>query len=516
MRAAARAGKAGRSGGPGARVPARRHGHRQRRARRKAGGPVPTGRVARTMQARYRGAAASGIMAAPRGGDERGRGDAGRGSTARGWGAVSLAPDLATRPFWCDDADYPDSGAGAPPASTDVLIVGAGYTGLAAARETARAGRSTLVLDAGPVGGGCSARNGGQVAFSFKPELEELAARHGADIARRVFREGFEAIAELRALATGPGVDCGWRDSGSFYAAHTRRHFEDLCRALEHQPAGFEQRVQVIEPAALASATGSTFYHGGFVYPDDAALHPLKLVGAYHARATAAGARVLGHCRVLSLTRERGGFRALTERGEVRARQVLLATNGYTGPLSPWHRRRVIPIGSYIIATEPLPRAQVERLLPAGRNLGDTRRVVVYVRPSPDGTRVLFGGRAAAAESDARACVPRLRAMLAEVFPELATVGVSHAWMGFVAYTFDTLPHLGGSDGLFHCMGYCGQGVPHAGYYGRRIGLQMTGAPEGATALDGLEFQTRPLYTGRPWFLPAAILGYRLRDRLGW
>jgi len=194
---------------------------------------------------------------------------------------------------------------------------------------------------------------------------------------------------------------------------------------------------------------------------------------------------------------------------------VLLATNAYTGPLSPWHRRRLIPIGSYIIATEPLEEAVVRRLIPRGRNVVDTRHVVVYFRPSPDGRRLLFGGRAAASERDVTRCVPRLIAMMTQIFPALATARVSRAWMGFVGFTFDTLPHLGSRDGLFYSMGYCGQGVPLATYYGRRIGLRMLDNPQGETAIEGLTFPTRPFYYGRPWFLPAAIATYRLRDALG-
>jgi len=219
---------------------------------------------------------------------------------------------------------------------------------------------------------------------------------------------------------------------------------------------------------------------------------------------------------VLGLDRTRDCFAVRTSRGTLRARQVLLATNGYTGALSPWHRRRVVPIGSYIVATEELDPALVRRLIPHARNVGDTRRVVIYLRPSPDGRRILFGGRAAAAEQDVTRCVPRLRQMMAQIFPELGAARISRAWMGFVGFTFDTLPHLGGDRGLYYCMGYCGQGFPSATYYGRRVGLQMAGVAGGATALDGLAFPTRPLYYGRPWFLPAAILGYRLRDRLGW
>ena len=429
---------------------------------------------------------------------------------------MSLAPDYAPTPLWADDVAYPAGAQAALPPAADVVVVGAGYTGLSAARETALAGRSTLVLDSGPIGGGCSSRNGGQIAFSLKPDFGALVRLHGPATAARLYREGFDAIAELRTLAREPGVDVDWRDVGCFFGAHTRRQFERLARAVDAQPAGFEVPIRVIEPAGLAAETGSRLYHGGFVYPEDAALHPLKLVTELYARAHNAGAVVHGECAVSAIERVGAGFLVHAAKGVVRARQVLVATNGYTGTLSPWHRRRVIPIGSYIIATEPLDPTLVARLLPHGRNLVDTRHVVMYVRPSPDGRRVVFGGRAAAAESDATSCVPRLKAMLTELFPELAAVRISRAWMGFVAYTFDTLPHLGQHAGLFFCMGYCGQGVPLATYYGRRIGLKMLGAAEGATALDGLEFPTRPFYTGRPWFLPGAIMAYRLRDALGW
>jgi glycine/D-amino acid oxidase-like deaminating enzyme len=429
---------------------------------------------------------------------------------------VSLAPDYAARSLWSDDASYPQGSRGPLPARADVVIVGAGYTGLAAARETARAGRSTLLFDAGPIGGGCSSRNGGQVAFSIKPDFATLGRRHGADIATRLYREAFAAIAELREFAHLPGVDCDWRDSGCFFGAHTQRQFDNWKRAVDAQPPGFEVPVRVVPRGALAAETGSRLYAGGFVYPEDAAVHPLRLLNALYQRAIAAGAAAYADCAVLGLERASEGFSVRTAHGTVHAQQVLLATNGYTGALSPWHRRRIIPIGSYIIATEPLDPALVERLLPRGRNLVDTRHVVIYVRPSPDGRRVVFGGRAAATETDSTECVPRLKAMLTEVFPELQSAAISRSWMGFVGYTFDTLPHLGDDAGLFYCMGYCGQGVPLALYYGRRIGLKMVGDRDGATALDGIAFPTRPFYSGRPWFLPAAVLGYRLRDALGW
>jgi glycine/D-amino acid oxidase-like deaminating enzyme len=306
-----------------------------------------------------------------------------------------------------------------------------------------------------------------------------------------------------------------WRAAGCFYGAHTARHFDLLRRAVDEQPRGFEAAVRVVPRHEQATEIGSPFYHGGLVYEDDAAVHPLKLLNVLYDRATAAGAATHGGCAVVGLERTSEGYAVRTSQGTVRARQVLLATNGYTGALSPWHRRRIIPIGSYIIATEALDEALVRRLIPRGRNVVDTRHVVVYIRPSPDGRRILFGGRAAVSERDVTRCVPRLVAMMTEVFPDLATTRVSRAWMGFVGFTFDTLPHLGSRDELYYCMGYCGQGVPLSIFYGRRIGLRMAGDAAGRTAIEDVAFPARPFYYGRPWFLPPAIAALRLRDALG-
>jgi glycine/D-amino acid oxidase-like deaminating enzyme len=400
------------------------------------------------------------------------------------------------------------------PVSVDAVIIGGGYTGLAAARETAAASLSTLVIEAGAIGAGCSGRNGGQVAYSLKPSLAVLTRRHGRERALAICREGFEAIEYLRSLAARE-IDCDWRASGCFFGAHTPRHFRLMVRDAGIKTPGLEQRIEIVPRAEQRRVIGSDFYHGGCVYPDDASVDPMKLLTALLGRARACGAEVHENCRAESISRVGGGYEVSTTRGVIKARKVLIATNGYSGPLSPWHRRRVIPIGSYQICTEPLGRPRVASLIPDGRNIVDSRRVVVYFRPSPDGERIIFGGRAALAERDPLVCVPRLRKMLAEIFPELEAVKVDYAWVGWVAYTFDTMPHLGRHDDLYHCLGYCGQGVPLAPYLGMRIGQQMAGLAAGRTALDGLPFPARPYHFGRPWFLAPSIGVYRALDRLG-
>jgi glycine/D-amino acid oxidase-like deaminating enzyme len=422
--------------------------------------------------------------------------------------------EISTNPLWMQNSTLPPPSTEPLPSRVDVLVIGGGYTGLSAARETAAAGRSTLVLDAGEVGAGCSSRNGGQVAYSIKPSFNSLKARLGADRAFRICREGLDAVAYLRSMAK-LRLDCGWREDGCFFGAHTSRHFGRMVREAENQPRGLEQRISVVSKAEQHGEIASDFYHGGCVYHDDASVDPARLLAALLRLALESGAHLVDRCPVVAINRIRDGFEALTARGPVHARQILLATNGYSGPLSPWHRRRVIPIGSYQIATESLGAERVRALIPLGRNIVDSRRVVVYFRPSADGERIVFGGRAALAERDPLACVPRLRRMMERIFPQLKSVRVSHAWVGWVAYTFDTLPHLGQHDGVYYCMGYCGQGVPLAPYFGRRIGQQMLGFEEGRTALDGLPFPSRPYYHGRPWFLAPSVFAYRMLDAIG-
>ena len=426
-----------------------------------------------------------------------------------------FAADYRDRPYWWDAAPRPELPPVAPLTRADVAVVGSGYTGLAAALELARGGQQVAVLDAQDAGWGCSSRNGGQVSTSIKPSFAELEALHGRDTASRIRREGINALAWLGEFIERERIDCDWQRVGRFHAAHNPAAFETLARDATSQPKGLEVEVFVVPCEEQRREIGSDRYHGGVVFPAHASLHPAKYHLGLLALAQAAGAQVVSHCPVLSIQRESDGYRLATPRGNLQARDVLVATNGYTGPITPWLRRRVIPIGSYIIATELLDPALARRLIPNNRVISDTRKLIFYYRLSEDRRRMVFGGRVALKESDPRVSAPRLHAHMTRIFPELAPVRITHSWMGFVAYTFDTLPHLGRQeDGIHYCMGYCGSGVSLAGYFGTRIAQQILGRAEGATALDGIQFQTRPFYGGDPWFLSAAITYYKLRDRL--
>lgn len=423
--------------------------------------------------------------------------------------------DFKASPYWWERTPRPDLPATVPPARADVVVIGSGYTGLHAALRTARGGRSTVVLDAEAAGFGCSTRNGGQISTSVKPTFDTLARRHGPERAAAILREGRASLAYVGDFVRAEGIDCDFGVVGRFHAAHRPADYEALARSIDTQPKGLEVPVHLVPRAEQHREIGSDLYHGGAVYEAHASVDP----GRYHQglleRVVAAGAVVVPHCPATAIERDGSGFAVATPRGRILARDVVLATNGYTGPLAPWHRRRIIPIGSYMIATEPLDPAVVDRLIPKNRIVSDTRKVVYYYRASPDRRRILFGGRVSLDETDPRVSGPKLHADMVGIFPELAGTRISHSWCGTVAYSFDELAHVGRHEGVWYAMGYCGSGVGMASYLGMRLGQQVLGLAEGRTAFDGLPFRTRPFYTGNPWFLAPTILYYRWRDRAG-
>lgn len=420
---------------------------------------------------------------------------------------------FSEQPYWLDDIEAPAKPSQEPLKKADVLIVGSGYTGLNAAIETARGGRSTLVLDAEAIGFGCSTRNGGQISTSVKPTLKKLTASLGAEKARAIRQEGANALEWIERRIENEKIDCDFVRSGRYHAAHTPQHYEMIAREAEQLRTEENIEAHAIAHSDQRTELGSDRYFGGVVFSRHASLHPAKYHQGLVEAALAAGATIKGHCRVLDIQRTSNGFEIATELGRVSAKSVIVATNGYTSNLTPWLKRRVIPIGSSIIATEPLPRNLVDQLFPKNRIASDTCKVLYYYRASPDRRRILFGGRVAAHEVGPQTATPRLYESMCRVFPELSDFGVTHSWGGTVAYSFDELAHIGIHDGVHYAMGYCGSGVSMASYLGMRIGQKVLALEEGKTAFDDLPHPSQLLYTGKPWFLPAAIGWYRWQDR---
>jgi glycine/D-amino acid oxidase-like deaminating enzyme len=400
-----------------------------------------------------------------------------------------------------------------PPARADVVVIGGGYTGLSAARRLARAGASVLVLESESIGWGASSRNGGQVLTGLKVAATELLRRFGRERARELFRASLEAIAFLEALIAEEGIDCDYLRCGHLEAAAKPAHYERLRREQAVLARDFDHPVRLLGPSEQGAEVGTGFYHGLLLDERSAALHPARFVQGLARAATRAGAHLCPRTPALEVRREAGGFRVAFPGGEVRAREVLAATNGYTDAALPALRRRVVPVGSYIVATAPLPPERAAALLPRRRVLFDTKRFLFYFRLSAD-HRLIFGGRAqwtlATSESTRRSAAI-LRGELLRVFPGLSDVPLQYAWGGNVCFTRDLLPRAGRLDGLHYALGYGGHGVAMATYLGDVAADLLLGRGDRNPFRD-LPFPALPLYDGRPWFLPAVGAWYRLLD----
>jgi len=430
-----------------------------------------------------------------------------------------FAPGFKASPYWWEAAE-PVARGGSLPDRAGVAIVGGGYAGLSAALTLRRLGHDCVVLDAERIGWGASSRNGGMVSGGLKVASGALERHFGPDRARTIALAAAASFPFIEETIAREGIACDYVRCGRFVPAWSRRHYDALAAKVGwfEEVTGLPARMLPRE--RQREALGSDHYHGGMLADASGSLHPGKYARGLAAAAERAGARLADGVRVGGVREEGSGFRLATDKGEMRADAVLVATNGYSrGPggasAMPWLARRLIPVASYIIATEPLGERVIDRLFPGRRMVSDTKRVLNYFRPSPDGARVLWGGRASFRGWDATRTAPALHAAMREVFPELKDAKVTHAWNGNVAFTFDYLPHIGAERGIHYAAGCQGSGVAMATWLGHRAALKIAGAANEPFALDGLPFPTRPLYNGDPsWFLPVVGGWYRLRDHI--
>ncbi|MCC6715975.1 MAG: FAD-binding oxidoreductase [Gammaproteobacteria bacterium] len=420
-------------------------------------------------------------------------------------------------PWWWEAAPPEVARPPSLPRSIDVAVVGSGYTGLSAALTLARAGRSVAVLEAQALGHGASTRNGGQVGSgNQKFTVRQLVDLYGEAKARALVNEGTAMLRHIAELIEREGIACEFRRVGRFRGCMHPAHYESMARGMEDLKRFAGVEFFMVPRAEQGSEIGSDRYFGGSVLPNDAALHP----GLYHQglmeRARGAGALLLPFTPVTGIAREGARTRVHTAGGAIEARDVLVATNGYTTRALPWVRRRVIPVGSAIIATEELPAERIARLMPRGRVYGNSARVFHYFRPSPDGRRMLWGGRVGRLGSQASTgAFEHLRKEMVVVFPDLAGVRVTHCWSGNIAYTHDTMPHIGCQDGIHYATGYCGTGVSRSTYFGHKAALKVLGDPGGRTAFDDLEFRTHRFHWATPLAVPVVETWYRIRDAMG-
>ncbi len=436
------------------------------------------------------------------------------------WRAPSpdRAPNLASvklSNFWTEDFPRPaDLPVGGLPDEVDVAVVGSGITGLVAALRLARSGASVAVLEAERIGHGASTRNGGMTIYGLKADTADVMKRFGPERGMAMWQASQDAIDLVEKVVRDEGIDCHFRRDGSACLGFTERDLANFRAEREWMADRLGFASQVYGPERIGEVVGGGHFHAALVEDFSGGLHPARYTYGLAAAAAGTGATLVEHARVLGWTGDGDGHVVRTALGSVRAADVLVATNGYTGPLHPWLRRRIVPIGSYIAVTAPLPADRGEELIPAGRMLWTARRFLNYFRLTPDG-RLLMGGRQnLRTDLDLADSGAVLRRRIVEFFPQLADVEITHSWTGTLGVTFDLLPHVGRVDGAWYAMGYSGHGVATATLLGADAARHITGEAT-TTAFSGIPHPTMFFYRKRPWFLPAAARWYRLLDHLG-
>ena len=423
------------------------------------------------------------------------------------------------RNYWLTTVSLPPGTPGELPPDVDVAIIGAGFTGLSAARTLASHGARVAALEANTIGWGASSRNGGMVLTGMKLSVETLSKRYGMERTQEMYAASVASIDLVEQIVAKERIDCNFSRCGHLEVACKRSHFDSYARSAEFTARNFGHELKIIPRSELPNEIGSSIYSGGLVDETSAGVNPARYVAGLAQAALRMGAEIYENARALGVAEATRngirGFEVRSTRGIIFAKHVLLATSGYTSGATPELRRKIIPIGSFIITTKVLPEALARELSPRNRMIYDSKHYLYYYRLTPD-NRMLFGGRAAffpETRNTIRRSAEILRRGMIEVFPQLKEARVEHAWGGTLDFCFDTMPHAGEINGIHFALGYAGHGVAMATYLGTKVAEKLCGRT------DPIPFSTIPfpgaplgLYREKPWFLPFAGAYYKVLD----
>ena len=433
---------------------------------------------------------------------------------------IVLNMALQEQNYWLTTTEFPITDLSRPvPEVVDVAVIGAGFTGLSAARTLARRGARVAVLESETIGRGASSRNGGMVLTGMKLGVRKLMSMYGRELTRRMYAASLASIDCVEQIVKEEGIECDFSRCGHLEVACKQRHFDSYENQAEIIEVEFNHKLRVVRRSELSAEIGSSIYFGGMVDEVSAGCNPARYVAGLAGAAMKAGAEIYEHARVNTVERDsrqgEAGWKIGTSRGSLWAHEVFVGTSGYTGAVTPSLQKRIIPIGSYIITTEALPAGLGKELNPRNRMIYDSKKYLYYYRLTPDG-RMLFGGRAAFfPENDqtVRRSANLLRRGMIDVYPQLRDARIEYVWGGTLDFAFDIMPHAGEMDGMYYAVGYAGHGVAMATYQGQKIAEMMAGDnPE--NPFVGIRFPGAPfgLYNGKPWFLPLAGAWYKLLD----
>jgi gamma-glutamylputrescine oxidase len=398
-------------------------------------------------------------------------------------------------------------------AKADVVIIGGGFTGLSAAAHLAKSGVDVVLIDANRFGDGASGRNGGQLGTGQRGSLDDMEAAYGWTRAKALFDLAEEAKAHLLEFARVNAIDIDFMP-GQISVAHKKRYVDDYRRYADYmrEKAGYPH-MTFMDAAETAERLGSTHYYGGIRDTGTGHIHPLKLVIGTARVAAEAGARLFENTRSTSLSSSGGKIRVTTPTGSITAEKCLVAVNAYGGELEPVSASHIMPIGSFIGATVPLPADSP--VLPGGESVDDSRFVVRYFRKTRD-NRLLFGGREIYTVHDPKDIHIHIRRQIAEIYPALKDIEITHGWGGYVGITVPRKPFVREvMPGVISAGGYSGHGVMLSNFVGKLYAETVAGNRDRLKLFE--ELNIPPFPGGRRLRAPLLFLAlnwFALRDRI--
>lgn len=421
---------------------------------------------------------------------------------------------MRSESYWLDTAPaFAGAQTGAVEGQVDVAVVGGGFTGLSAARALAMKGASVAVLEADRVIGEASGRNGGQCNTGVAQDYSALTASLGADQARAYYLAYESAVKSVVAVVEQEQIACDMTRNGKLKLAAKPMHFDGMARTCELIRREVDADVELLSAQETRAEVDSAEFHGGLLQRNGVQMHVGRFGVGLADAAVRHGAQVFQNAAVKSWKANASGYLLNTAKGSIQAKQIMLATGACQHGGPGWYRRRIVPVGSFVIVTEVLPQALIDQLLPQHRAYVTSRMIGNYFRLTPD-NRLLFGGRARFAMSNATSDAKSgkvLRAAMVQMFPQLASAKVDYCWGGLVDMTSDRLPRAGEHEGVFYSMGYSGHGVQMSVHMGQVMADVMDGNPQ-ANPWRELDWPAVPGHFGTPWFLPLVGAWYRFQD----
>lgn len=412
-------------------------------------------------------------------------------------------------PYWWEAAPPGTGTRQNPDQSYDVVVVGSGVTGLNAALTLAEGGKKVVVCDAKTIGFGASSRNNGAIVPYHFIHQEDLEKKFGQKKGAAIAKEAVDAVDFLMAMPGKYGFDPMIRAFDRYFLANTKKHEVHLAHDADlATKRGVGLGWQPVTNDEVIRRTGIRGFSGGLYIPGALAMHPGLFVQGVAKACERAGVDLVANCRVTRVRRVNKEFAVETQKGTITARNVVAATDGYSGAEFPQLERRLLTARLYQAATEPLAPELMAKF--KDRLVCDAKFSMGWIRPTPDGTRMMVGGRGGMGGADAVKHAEILHADMVKFAPELASVKISHCWYGIIGFSHDFVPHIGEMDGIHYSAGYCGIGVAIGSYLGSRIGHKILGSDPSlsSSALDGVKFPVGPV--------PRALRGAYMRAGLTW